>query len=340
MDTFDPVPGSEKALRSLLAIDVDAHFGSFTQAYHQEVRVIVRQLLNATHQGEMDEADTLATAIFLQMYSYLKNLEPEEILKQHLWTKLYQFTVDRCFGLLLGKYETRMYNSVRRLLHKSKSEQSAAVIELAEEIFTSIRRNLSHCDQQAIRTSQFWLWLHNCIIAHCFELLFETYRPQLEAFVLGLGSNTHEAEDIVQQAFLNAFKHLKSHGVPSKGPFDPKGWIYAVAKYAFLKSVRRSNHARRDLSIDSLTEEHPVFEIVDECTVPPDEAVRIAEFRRQLAELVSQLREPYREIIRLRVFNDLSTKEIAARLSMKPVTVRSYIHRGIKALQKQKGLLE
>ena len=336
----DPVADYEKALRSLLAVDVDAHFESFTKAYHQEVRSIVRQLLNATHQKEIDEADTLATTIFLQMYSYLKNLEPEEILKQHLWTKLYQFTIDRCFGHLLREYEARMYSYVQLHLEKSKSEQSIAVMELAEEIFTSIQLNLRHCDQRVIRTSQFWPSLHDHIVAHCFELLFETYRSQLEAFVMGLGSNTCDAENIVQEAFFCAFKHLKAHGMPSRGPFDPKGWIYTVARHAFLKSVRKSNRSRRDLSIESLTEEHLVFEIVDECMIGPDEMVQIAEAQRQLAELVSQLRQPYREVIRLRFFEGLSTEEIAVQLSLKAVTVRSHIHRGIKALQKQKGLLE
>src|SRR5438132_3183301 len=119
MQTSDPVPSSEKTLRPLLAVDLDTHFRSFVEAYHHEVRTIVRQLLNATRLQEMDEADALAMSIFLQMYSYLKNLEPEEILKQHLWTKLYQFTVDRCFGQLLSKYETRMYNGVKRLLQKN-----------------------------------------------------------------------------------------------------------------------------------------------------------------------------------------------------------------------------
>ena len=158
--------------------------------------------------------------------------------------------------------------------------------------------------------------------------------------MLRLSSNTGDTGDIVQQALLNAFKHLKEHGIPSKGTFDPKGWIFTIAKHAFLKSLRKNNPSGKDLSIDNVSEEHPVFEIMDDYNLPPDMALELAETQRLLAELISQLPEPYREIIQLRVDDDLSTEEIAARLSMKPVTVRSYVHRAIKLLRQQKGLLE
>jgi len=328
-------------LPSLLAVDVDRHYGLFAQAYQHEVHALIQQLLNATNLEEVGKADGLTTAIFLQMYDYLKNLAPEDILKLNLRARLYRFTVDRCFGQLVSEYEAQMSNAVQQLSDKDSLEQSAAVTALAEEIFTSIRQRLSHCDQQAIRTPQFWLWLHNCVIAYCFIQLFETYRPQLETFVLQLSNHTADAEDIVQQALLDVFKNLKAQGVPSKGPFDPKRWIFTVAKNAFLKSLRKSNETGRDLSIDSVTEEHPVFDIVDDGNIPPDEVVVIAESQRNLAELVSKLREPFREIIWLRFFDDLSTEEVAARLSMKPGTVRSYIHRGIRLLRwayEDKGL--
>src|SRR5712692_154120 len=232
------------------------------------------------------------------MYGYLKNLRQEELLKQPLWAKLYQFTVERCFGELLAAYQTRINNAVQRLLNKDKLEQGRAVMALAEEIFTYAREELKQCDRQAIHTALFWLWLHNSIIAYCFEQLFETYRPQLEAFILRLNSNITETEDIVQQALLNAFKHLKAHGVPSKGTFDPKGWIFTIAKRAFLKSLRRRNPSGQDLSIDDISEEHPVFEIEDRHNMSPEVALELSEEQRHLAELVSQLAEPYRTVIR------------------------------------------
>ncbi|HKV57364.1 MAG TPA: RNA polymerase sigma factor [Ktedonobacteraceae bacterium] len=337
MGKFDPGNGSplfsETVLRSLLAVDVDVHFEMFTKAYHNEVRNIVRQVLNARRPEETSNADSLASVVFLQMYGYLKNLKPDELLKQHLWTKLYQFTVERCFSELLAAYQTHMYNAVQGLLNKDKLEQGRAVMALAEEIFTCARQQLGHCDQQAIQAPLFWLWLYNSIISHCFEHLLETYRPQLEAFVLRLSSNSDEAEDIVQQALLNAFKHLKAHGVPSRGTFDPRAWIFTIAKRAFLKSLRRRNPFGQNLSIDNVSEEHPVFEIEDDYNVSPEAILEISEAQRYLAELVSQLAEPYRTVMRLRFHDDLTNEEIAAQLDMKPVTVRSYIHRGLKRLR-------
>ena len=343
MGKFDPGNcsslSSETTLRSLLAVDVDAHFEVFVKTYHSEVRDIVRQILDAKHPEELSNADSLASTVFLQMYGYLKNLKPDELLKQHLWTKLYQFTVDRCFSKLLDAYQTRMQQAVQGLLNEDRLDQGRIVMAFAEEIFTCVRQQLGHCDQRAIHAPLFWLWLYNSIIAYCFEHLLETYRPQLEAFVLRLSNNIDETEDIVQQALLNAFKHLKAHGIPSRGMFDPRGWIFTIAKHAFLKSLRGKNPSGQDLSIDDVAEEHPVFEIEDHYNVSPEATLELSETRKHLAELISQLAEPYRTIIHLRFLDNLANDEVAARLAMKPVTVRSYIHRGLKMLRQHMELL-
>lgn len=338
MEVFDPANGSplsEAVLRSLLAVDLDAHFELFVKSYQGEVRYIIGQMLNVKHPEEISNADVLATAVFLQMYGYLKNLKPDELLEQSLWGRLYQFTVERGFGELLAAYQIRMYNAVQRFLYQDKLEQGRAVGTLAEQLFTSIRQQLSHCDQRVIRIPLFWEWLHNSIIAHCFEQLFETYRPQLEAYVKRLSNNPDEAEDIVQQALLNAFKHLRAHGVPTKGAFDPKGWIFTIARYAFLKSLRKGNSSGKDLSIDHVSEEHPVFELEDHYNLSPEMALELAEAQSRVVRHLNELAEPYRTIMRLRFLDDLANDEIAMQLAMKPVTVRSYIHRGLKMLRRR-----
>jgi RNA polymerase sigma-70 factor, ECF subfamily len=339
METFDSAPdspqGSEEPLRKLLAIDVDTYFKLLVQTYHNEVRGLVQQLINATQPEQIAVADAIAAEIFIRMYSDLKNLKPDEILEQPIWTRLYEIVVARSLGQLLKKYESQMYSSVQRLNNKSRLEQSREVIVLAEEIFTRIRQELSNCDLQVIQTPEVWVWLHNIIIAHYFEQLLETYRPQLEAFALRLSGNVDNAQDTVQDALFNAFKFLKEHGIPDKkDTFDPKHWIFQITKHEFLKSLRKTLPPGKEIPISQAPENHPIFEIVDDRNVPPDVVLEIAENQKRVMELVNKLPEPYRTIIRLRYFANLSGAEIAARLVKKEVTVRTYIHRGIKLLRK------
>ena len=339
METFDAVAGSpqpsEEMLRQLLAIDLDVHFELLVQAFHNEVRTIVRQLTNATQLEQIARADTIAADIFAQMYSNLKNLKADQILKLALWARLYRITIDRCLGLLVKRYETQIYKAVQQLVGKNKLEQSKAVLALAEIIFTEARQELKNCDTQAIRTPEFWIWLHNLIIAHFFGQLIQTYRRQLETFVLRLGGHADNTQDIVQDALLNAFKALKEHGVPDKkDTFDPQSWIFQIARNEFLKSLRKFSAEGKETSISYAAEDHPVFEIVDDRNIPPDVALELAESLKNMEELVNKLPEPYREIIRLRFFDGRSNTEIADQLKMKEVTLRTYVHRGLKLLRK------
>ncbi len=338
MEAFNSVPNlpplPEETLRKLLAVNVDKHFGILVRTYQDEIRSITWQLTSTRQSGRSATADAIAQEAFVQMYGELKNFKADDILKLSIWPRLYQITVDRCLGQLVRKYESQIYNSVQRLLDKSKLEQSQKVLALAETIFSQIRRELKDCDARAIQTPKFWDWLHNLIIAHCFELLIETYRSQLQASVLKLGCHPDHAQDIVQEALLSAFRSLKEHGIPDKkDAFDYKGWIFQIAKHAFFKSLRKNNSSLKEMSIDHAAEEHAVFDIVDEHNVSPHTALELAEAQKNMEELIDKLPEPYRKIIRFRFLSDLSNAEIALRLTMKEVTLRTYIHRGLKQLR-------
>jgi RNA polymerase sigma-70 factor, ECF subfamily len=339
METFDSAPDSpqeaEETLRKLLAIDLDTYFKLLVQAYHNEVRAIVRQLISAEQSEQIAMADAIAAEIFVCMYSDLKNFKPDEMLEQPIWARLYKITVEYSLGWVVKKYESQMYSSVQRLNNRSRLEQSREVIILAEEIFTKVRQELSNCDSQAIETPEIWVWLHNLIIAHYFEQLLETYRPQLEAFVFRLSRSVDNSQDIVQDALFSAFKFFREHGIPDKrDTFDSKHWIFQIARHEFFKSLRKTLAPGKEVSISHAPEEHPIFEIEDDRNVPPDVVLEIKENQKRVRELVGKLSEPYRTIIQLRYFDHCSGAEIATRLEMKEVTVRTNIHRGIKLLRK------
>jgi len=65
----------------------------------------------------------------------------------------------------------------------------------------------------------------------CFSQLVALYQPRLLSFLLVQCQNREDAEDAIQEAFINAFRHIKSYD--SKWKFST--WLYTIARRAAIK---------------------------------------------------------------------------------------------------------
>ncbi len=73
----------------------------------------------------------------------------------------------------------------------------------------------------------------------CFARLVEWYQPRLMGYLLARNQNREEVEDIVQETFLNAFRHIKSYNPRWK--FST--WIYTIARrLACKQKAPHQNH--------------------------------------------------------------------------------------------------
>jgi RNA polymerase sigma-70 factor (ECF subfamily) len=133
----------------------------------------------------------------------------------------------------------------------------------------------------------------------------------------------HEAEDAAQEAFVTAFQSLA--GWRAEGPFG--AWLTRIAVRIALRRVQR----RRDVTwIDPTSPTLPV-------DVPggPDPAATTlrAERAASVRAAVAKLDEPYREVVALRFFADLSLDEIASQTGRPLGTVKTHLHRGLLRLR-------
>jgi RNA polymerase sigma-70 factor, ECF subfamily len=133
----------------------------------------------------------------------------------------------------------------------------------------------------------------------------------------------HEAEDAAQEAFVTAFKSLA--GWRGDGPFG--AWLTRIAIRIALRRVER----RRDVTwIDPA---NPAAGI----DVPggPDPATTALRSERaaDVRAAVARLDEPYREVVALRFFGDLSLEEIAAETGRPLGTVKTHLRRGLIRLR-------
>ncbi len=161
----------------------------------------------------------------------------------------------------------------------------------------------------------------------------ETILPHMDGaynFARYLSRDATAAEDIVQEAFLRAFRAFGNFRGQA-----PKAWLFAIVRNCFLDwAAGRSGHDRVLVDEGALSEaqSQALTNIADAEQDDPE----IALLRRREAEtvraVVENLPEPFRGTLVLRELEELSYKEIAA-LTAAPIgTVMSRLARARQML--------
>jgi RNA polymerase sigma-70 factor (ECF subfamily) len=134
----------------------------------------------------------------------------------------------------------------------------------------------------------------------------------------------HEAEDAAQEAFVIAYRSLSTWR--QEGAFG--GWLRRIAvRIAIRRSQRRRSVAWLD----------PANPGASDLAGGPDPAVVTLRAERAAAvrEALAALDEPYREVVALRFFGDLSLGEIAEQTGRPLGTIKTHLHRGLIRLRGQ-----
>ena len=143
------------------------------------------------------------------------------------------------------------------------------------------------------------------------EKLYETCYMRVFSYAMTLTGERGQAEEITQETFFRAFSKQSEF----RGESDEVTWLCAIAKNYWLDEKRRGKR----------TEAMPE-EMTDLGAGPEQAAVdRDSSFRIHMA--LHQLEEPYREVFELRVFGELSFREIGMIFSKTENWARVTYHR-------------
>lgn len=159
--------------------------------------------------------------------------------------------------------------------------------------------------------------------------LLGRYVSPLYRFVLRLCGDTSQAEDIVQETCLKAWRKLSSF--QTNRSF--KTWIFTIARnttFDYLKKKKAIPFSTLDeqSSIDEVFED----QIEDDRPLPP-ELLEHQDRAQLLNEAVKQLPEKSRTILQLHEGEDMTFQEIAETLSEPLNTVKSRYRRALKSLR-------
>lgn len=147
----------------------------------------------------------------------------------------------------------------------------------------------------------------------------------------------HEAEDAAQEAFVMAYRSLASWR--GDGPFG--AWLTRIAvRVAVRQAGRRRTVAWLDMErvSDGATDD-PASASVASASVDaagrtdPSLLAARAERAADIRTAVAALPEPYREVVVLRFFGELSLEEIARQVERPLGTVKTHLHRGLIRLR-------
>jgi RNA polymerase sigma-70 factor (ECF subfamily) len=159
-----------------------------------------------------------------------------------------------------------------------------------------------------------------------FEVLMRRYNERIYRAARAIVRNEDEAEDIMQQAYVNAFTHLRQFN----GSARFSTWLTRIAINESLARVRRRG-------IHEVFEEQPAAVSTMERR-PSDNPERQAftrELRVLLESAIDTLSDGVREVFVFRDVEGLSTAETAECLGVSEDVVKTRLSRGRAALRRQ-----
>jgi RNA polymerase sigma-70 factor (ECF subfamily) len=153
--------------------------------------------------------------------------------------------------------------------------------------------------------------------------LLTRYEQPLFLFLVGILHDHHQAEDSLQETFVQALERLD--GVD---PGHLRGWLFTVAYHQAMLTRRKQ----------ALNRKHLAGAAGKECdsadaSVDPIRQVMFREDAEWCRSLLQQLPEPQREVIRLRLYEGKRFRDIAADLGCPLNTALARMHQGLKRLK-------
>lgn len=159
-----------------------------------------------------------------------------------------------------------------------------------------------------------------------FDELYERYYEYVFRTCIKKLSNVHDAEDLAQDIFTKIIETLPDY--ESRGKF--RGFVNVMIRNAVIDKYRRQ---KPTVSLDHEEQEH-ITATLKSKAVSPEEVLEKKETLSMIHTAIDEIGNPkYREAIKMRLFGEMTTKEISEILSCSENAVRIRVHRGYEELR-------
>ena len=166
-----------------------------------------------------------------------------------------------------------------------------------------------------------------------FSRLVEMYSGRLYRLAMKMLNHPQDAEDILQETFIKAFRHIKNFD----GRSSISTWLYRIVTNEALMLLRRKYP--ETISIEepdssSEEQEQEPLQIVDWCCIPEKELLN-SEAQVVLDQAVTRLTPSLRAVFLLRDIENLSTQEAAQVLGLTETALKTRLSRARLRLREE-----
>jgi len=161
---------------------------------------------------------------------------------------------------------------------------------------------------------------------NAFEVLVLRYQDRVYGLALGMLRDDDEAQDVVQETFLNVFRKLESF----RGESAFSSWLYRIAANNAMMKLR-GKRRRVETSLEEVlpaynTDGHFTVSIED-WSQRVDKMLEDRELGEHIRQAVDKLPDIYRAVFLLSDIHDMSMRDIAATLDLTVPNVKTRLHR-------------
>jgi RNA polymerase sigma-70 factor (ECF subfamily) len=154
-----------------------------------------------------------------------------------------------------------------------------------------------------------------------FDVLVERETGAVYRACLRVLGRPHDAEDVTQESFVAAYRAMATY----RGEGSLRAWLMRIAT---RQAFRRLAQRRPTAELEAIPEPR-----LADATAEPARMLLAAEGQRAIRDAVAALAEPYREVVALRFFADLSLMEVAEATGRPLNTVKTHLRRGLERLR-------
>ena len=137
------------------------------------------------------------------------------------------------------------------------------------------------------------------------ELLINHHKLRIFNFINSKVNDRETAEDLFQDTFIKVIKTLKSQSYNEEGKFLP--WVMRIAHNLVIDYFRKN----KKMPFYRETEEFSVFSVMTDDSLTIENQLIADQVEMDLQKLIEELPEDQKEVLVMRMYKDMSFKEIS-----------------------------
>ena len=141
---------------------------------------------------------------------------------------------------------------------------------------------------------------------HSFELLIGRYQKQVYSYILTLVKDKQLADDVFQDTFVKVIQTIRSKGYKDDGRFVQ--FAMRIAHNLVIDHFRKEN---RIPTVESSSEDYNYIDNVPITDHSVEQGMIVDQVHSDLHRMIAFLPDEQREVLRMRIFDDMSFKDIA-----------------------------